>query len=94
MALDQIPEDNWSSLIDGSCCHRSAYTLQIVESFLSPAPEILCYVLNESTRIRLKSEMINDAAQFRRGFINTGGFDAVLRLFTQGSNKSGQRRRT
>ena len=34
MALDQISEDNnWSSLIDGSCCHRSAYTLQIVESF-------------------------------------------------------------
>jgi len=94
MATDQIQEDNWSSLLDGSCFHRSVYTLQVVESFLTPAPEILCSVRDESTRIRLQKEMMEDAREFRRGFINTGGFDAVLRLFTQGSsNGTGNKRR-
>jgi hypothetical protein len=36
MATDQIQEDNWSSLLDGSCFHRSVYWafMEVVEFVL------------------------------------------------------------
>jgi hypothetical protein len=97
MAVD-APQHNeeWGLLLDGSCLHRSVYTMQVVDSFLQPAPEILCSIPDATTKIRLGTEMSKEAKAFRKGFVSTGGFDAFLRLFTQGSNQKddGQRRRT
>ena len=98
MAVD-MPQNNeeWGSMLDGSCLHRSVYTMQVVDSFLQPAPEVLCSIPEPSTKIRLTADMKTESTAFRKGFISTGGFEAFLRLFTQGSNQKNtgsQSRRT
>ena len=70
----------WLSLLDKRNYQRSVYVLQTIDSFLQPAPEILTS-LSQPRQNELDSEMRADAIAFRRGFIESGGFDAVVAFF-------------
>jgi ubiquitin carboxyl-terminal hydrolase 9/24 len=87
-------DDDWSQLLNPDHYARSVYVLQIIESFLQPATE----VLQKENDDNLCAAVVRDAASFRQGFIESGGFDAVFRFFTrhksydsQGTSGSGFR---
>jgi len=82
--------DTLNGIFDGSCFHRSVYTMQVVDSFLQPAPEVLS-TFNDELCMKLNTEMVSNAELFRKAFIKTGGFDSVMRLFT---DENQRRRRT
>ena len=90
MIVDTVrKDDEWNSLFESSCFQRSVYVMQVVDSFLQPSTEILSNVTSEKGE-NYHSQMIQDAATFRRGFIESGGFDAVLRFFTSKGSLTGQ----
>lgn len=72
-------DSEWKTLLDPVHFQRSIYILQVIDSFLQPTVEIVCHTEN---RKRLKSSVVQDAHAFRNGFIESGGFDAVLSFFT------------
>ena len=82
MILDSNIEHIWSDLLDVNCFHRSVYVLQVIDSLLQPAPEILS-CLPEATAASLQRQMLDNAASFRKGFVESSGFDAVLEFFTK-----------
>ena len=73
----------WSKLLDPSqSSHQSVYILQVIDSFLNPAKEILSTIASGDPSGAFLDQMLKDAALFRHGFIESGGFGAVLQLFT------------
>ena len=81
----------WSILLDSRCFHRSVYVMQVIDSFLQPAPELLSVLAKEKS-MSLQTNMRDDAISFRQGFIESGGFDAVMKIFTS-SGSGGRKRR-
>ena len=80
MTVDVVRrDDDWSQLLDPNHHPRSVYVLQIIDSFLQPAIEVIQKEENE----QVGTLLVQDAASFRQGFIESGGFDAVLRFFTR-----------
>ena len=68
----------WQKLLNPATFHRSVYTMQIIDFLLQPAREIG----NDSDASnKLMEEFAAFSVQFRKGFISTGGFSALLRLF-------------
>ena len=88
MELDSRQEQ-WSKLLDLKTFHRSVYVLLAIDAFLQPAVEVLSS-LPDDQRIAMDNATKEDAVTFRRGFIGSGGFDAVVRFFSasDGSSKS------
>jgi len=83
MSVDILRKDvEWNKLLDCDNFQRSVYVMQVLDSFLQPASEILKHV-NDDVEEKLMEIIDQDANTFRHGFIESGGFDAVLRLFTQ-----------
>ena len=80
MELDSRQEQ-WSKLLDLKTFHRSVYVLLAIDAFLQPAVEVLSS-LPDDQRIAMDNETKEDAVAFRRGFIESGGFDAVVRFFS------------
>lgn len=80
MVLDS-PHERWSDLLDRANFHHSVYVMQVIESFLQPAPEALS-ILSPDTRAECIRAVTEDAASFRIAFIQSGGFDAVVRWFS------------
>jgi len=81
MMLDTIRKDyEWNSLLDECNIQKSFYVLQIIDSFLNPATEIIENA-PISQRDTLLSNSLNECSLFRKGFIETGGFDALLKFF-------------
>ena len=77
----------WSTLLDRSrSSHKSIYIMEVIDSFLRPAVEILSIL---PRRDEAATQMIEEAAAFRRGFIETGGFMSVMNLFTKSSGEGG-----
>ena len=81
MAVESIGgASEWSSLLDFHHFERSVYVMQILDSFLRPAPVIFsslpCDIAAE-----LSQSMSGLAMEFRSNFIRSGGIEAVLRLF-------------
>eukprot|EP00567_Pseudictyota_dubia_P007508 CAMPEP_0197442408 /NCGR_PEP_ID=MMETSP1175-20131217/8425_1 /TAXON_ID=1003142 /ORGANISM="Triceratium dubium, Strain CCMP147" /LENGTH=3192 /DNA_ID=CAMNT_0042972873 /DNA_START=42 /DNA_END=9620 /DNA_ORIENTATION=- len=93
MVLDAPRGDAvWSTLLDIRCFHRSVYIMQVIDSFLQPSQEILS-ILPREKFVTLSDVMKSDAVAFRQGFIESGGFDAVMKFFISSGRDSGERRK-
>jgi hypothetical protein len=83
MMLDAIrKDDEWNALLDANNIQKSVYILQIIDSFLNPASEIIENA-PVARRDIIMSHVLEDCSLFRKGFIETGGFDAVIRFFNR-----------
>jgi Ubiquitin carboxyl-terminal hydrolase len=71
----------WASVIDAGNFQRSVYVLQATESFLQPAHEVLS-ILPLHKISEFDKAMKADSTAFRRGFIDSGGFTAVINFFS------------
>mmetsp|Transcript_30169 Transcript_30169/g.34628 ORF Transcript_30169/g.34628 Transcript_30169/m.34628 type:complete len:2567 (+) Transcript_30169:24-7724(+) len=81
MDIDSRLPDHWATLLDLKNFPRSVYVLLAIDAFLQPATEILSSLPEEQRKI-LERETNNKSADFRRGFIDSGGFDAVVGFFS------------
>eukprot|EP00934_Nitzschia_sp_Nitz4_P006718 Nitzschia sp. Nitz4//scaffold30_size153850//93671//103110//NITZ4_002785-RA/size153850-augustus-gene-0.62-mRNA-1//1//CDS//3329547285//6708//frame0 len=88
MDIDARQADNWSKILDLKNFHHSVYVLLAIDAFLLPAVEVLS-TLPEDQRIKLDTEMIAAASEFRHGFIQSGGFDAVVQFFSMAEEHLG-----
>jgi ubiquitin carboxyl-terminal hydrolase 9/24 len=88
MEVDTRHSELWSKLLDLRSFHRSVYVLLAIDAFLQPAVEVLSCLPAEQ-RVTLERETKEDAVAFRRGFIDSGGFDAVVRLFSASEENMG-----
>ena len=79
--------DRWSSLLNKDSFHRSVYVLQTVDTFLQPAPEVLS-ILSQQKRADLEGDMKADASAFRKGYIESGGFDAAVKFFSSSDGEN------
>ena len=59
--------------------------MQVIDSFLQPAPEVLS-ILPAEKRLQCMQKLNEDATAFRLLFISSGGFDAVVRWFSEPVN--------
>lgn len=89
MVLD-TPQERWSDLLDRASFHHSVYVMQVIESFLQPAPEALT-TLSPETRADCIKALTEDAASFRHAFIQSGGFSSVVRWFSTPANDRSQK---
>lgn len=89
MVLDS-PQERWSDHLDRASFHHSVYVMQVIESFLQPAPESLA-ILSPELRAECEKSITEDAASFRMMFIQSGGFDAVVRWFSAPVNQQTQK---
>ena len=71
----------WSHILDTRTFGRSVYALLTIDAFLQPARECLS-ILPAEQRQRMEQKMVDDAALFRRAFIESGGFNAVVNFFS------------
>ena len=81
MEIDARHAESWSKLFSLTSFHRSVYALLAIDAFLQPAVEVLS-CLPEAQRNILERETKENASAFRRGFIESGGFEAVVRFFS------------
>jgi len=82
-AMDvDTPKEQWSNLLDMQNYHRSVYVLLALDAFLQPSPEVLSSLPMEQRNILIRS-MEDGAASFRRAFVESGGFDAVVHFFAE-----------
>ena len=90
MAVEPIGDtSDWSSLLDFRHFELSVYVMQILDSFLRPAP-VMFSILPGDIAAEIFKSMSERAKVFRTCFILSGGFEAVLRLFIM-SGKSGDK---
>lgn len=83
MDIDARPSDRWAKLLDFKDFSRSVYVLLAIDAFLQPAPEVLSSIPMELTeQKKIDKQMKSDSEDFRQGFIDSGGFDAVVRFFS------------
>lgn len=86
-------DKEWSALINENSFYRSVYIMQTIDSFLQPASELLSNIPDALSK-PLRKRMAADALSFRTGFIESGGFEAVLRFFTREKSATRKKRRT
>ena len=95
MEVDSTAGDSWSQLLDTRSFNRSVYVLITVDNLLQPAPETML-ILHQDLRHSLEKRLIETANAFRRAFIDSGGFAATVRFFSQpdgGKAHTGEARR-
>ena len=93
MSVDITRKDlEWQKLLDCRNFQRSVYVMQVLDSFLQPASETLNHVNNDMEQ-NLTEKIYQDAISFRHGFIESGGFDAILRLLTEACIRSSRNNR-
>ena len=81
MVIDvQRNDSEWNQLLDLAHYQKAVYVLEVVDSFLVPSTELMEQV---DKRRKLASAIVNDAVSFRQAFIDSGGFDAVIRFFNR-----------
>ena len=85
MDVDAKP---WHTLLDLKNFHRSVYVLLAIDALMEPAVEVLSS-LPKDQRARLEVETIDAAFAFRRGFIKSSGFDAVVDFFASTDRHQG-----
>ena len=81
MDIDPRQPDRWAKLLNLKDFSRSVYVLLAIDAFLQPATEILSSLPTEQKMI-FERETTNDSVAFRRGFVDSGGFDAVVGFFS------------
>lgn len=74
----------WSNLLDSRSADRSVYVLLTIDAYLRPALEALT-AFREEKRNMLEAEATKEAEEFRGGFIEAGGFGAVVSFFSSRS---------
>jgi len=81
--------NEWQTLICNDT-YASVYTMQAIEGLLSPSHEAYLHFLpHESTlRIDLPVKLELKSSEFRRTFIKSGGFQAVLDYFNKNVQKN------
>jgi ubiquitin carboxyl-terminal hydrolase 9/24 len=72
---------NWAQILDIASFSRSVYVLLTIDAFLQPAPECLS-ILPAEERLAMEKKIVDDASSFRRAFIESGGFNAVVNFFS------------
>lgn len=82
MDIDTHQQNQWAGLLDLKNFSRSVYVLLAIDAFLQPANEILSSLPNDEERKILERELGSNSTDFRREFISSGGFDAVVRFFS------------
>ena len=80
MDIDSRQPDRWAKLLDLKDFSRSVYVLLAIDAFLQPATEILSSL--QAGQSQISQQLVEDAIQFRRSFIDSGGFDAVVSFFS------------
>eukprot|EP00980_Cylindrotheca_fusiformis_P010327 scaffold2299_cov131-Cylindrotheca_fusiformis.AAC.14 len=88
MEIDSPSAELWSKLLDRQSFHRAVYVLLAIDAFLDPAAEVLSCLPTEQRNI-LEREIMEDASTFRKGFIESGGFDGVVRFFSTSEDHLG-----
>lgn len=73
--------ESWLQLLDSRSFDRSVYVLLTIDAFLQPAPEALS-IFPADKRLSLENKMVDDANDFRRAFVDAGGFGAVVQFFS------------
>jgi Ubiquitin carboxyl-terminal hydrolase len=81
MEIDSQQSSQWSKLLDVKNFHRSVYVLLAIDAFLQPAVEVLSSLPYEQ-KVRLEKDTHEDATVFRKGFVASGGFAAVVDFFS------------
>lgn len=93
----ETTNDIWMQLLDVNSFDRSVYVLLTIDAALQPAPEALS-ILPEGERSSFESKMVKESSSFRRSFVDSGGFSAVVQFFSvsggdemavQGKNRRG-----
>lgn len=88
MSIDFERKDTeWSQLLNPLHYATSVYILQLIDSFIQPATEFIQKDEHED----LYARVISDASLFRQGFIESGGFDAVLRFYLRRKSYDGEK---
>jgi ubiquitin carboxyl-terminal hydrolase 9/24 len=72
--------ESWNQLLDVQNFDRSVYVLLTIDSLLRPIKEVVS-ILPSKRRDSLQSTMDQQASEFRRSFVEAGGFSAVVRFF-------------
>ncbi len=81
MAVDiQSNTLEWGKLLDPSHYQKAVYVMQIIDSFLLPSTELLEQVDKQNT---LAPTILRDSQKFRRAFVESGGFDAIINFFNR-----------
>lgn len=81
MEIDSRQTYQWTTLLDLRSFHRSVYVLLAIDAFLQPAIEVLSSLPSEHKSI-LERDTKEESTRFRQGFIDSGGFDAVVGFFS------------
>ena len=81
MVVDIKKNDSeWDKLFDLKHYQKAVYVLEVIDSFLQPSVELLEQI--DKKRV-IVTAIENDAQSFRQSFIDSGGFDALIRFFTR-----------
>lgn len=81
------PKEQWANLLDMENFHRSVYVLLALDAFLQPSVEVFTTLPSEQ-RMILERNMRDGSSSFRRSFIDSGGFDAVVHFFSESEKNS------
>jgi ubiquitin carboxyl-terminal hydrolase 9/24 len=81
----------WPTLLELRTFHSSVYVLQVIDHFLQPATPEIWSILPSGLKIVLENELQAHAVTFRQGFIESGGFDAVVRFFSSSDGDEGMK---
>lgn len=84
MEIDPTGE-SWLQLLDAKAFDRSVYVLMTIDAYLQPAPEAIS-ILPEQRLAEHKKVLLERGTQFRRNFVDAGGFAAVVRFFSTGGH--------
>ena len=85
MEIDSTNEISWSQLIDTRSLNRVVYVLLSIDAILNPAPAALS-CLPSGLVVALEKQLADDSNAFRRHFVDSGGFAAVVRFFSREEN--------
>jgi hypothetical protein len=86
MEIDSRQTYQWTKLLDLKNFHRSVYVLLAIDAFLQPAIEVLSSLPSEQKSI-LERDTKEASNIFRQGFIDSGGFDAVVLFFSYSDDR-------
>ncbi|GMH86528.1 hypothetical protein TrVE_jg4673 [Triparma verrucosa] len=85
LGISMDDEDTWASLLNVSTIHKSVYTMQVIDFLLQPADELF----NSTKESNAVMDELRDVSiKFKKGFVETGGFQALLTLFLDRDNSN------
>jgi len=87
LGFSESEGDNWATLLSPKTLHKSVYTMQVIDFLLQPSSELG----NDTVASKvLMKEFADFAGSFKKGFIDTGGFTALLNFFIGDGERSSE----